>query len=144
MQLHITFEDASSNHVELRIILTYTVSFLSIYVLTTPFHQRQWRGEGGSTWQIHIFSVAVCNAWAVESSGYSNEVYSVFFNIPDFLLLKLAEIHVDPYIIQWIRSYLTNRTQMVVVGSEQSSVLPVILGVPQGSVLGPLLYNVTM
>ena len=56
----------------------------------------------------------------------------------DLLLLKLAEIHVDPYIIQWIQSYLTNRTQMVVVGREQSSVLPIVSGVPQSSILGPL------
>ena len=75
-----------------------------------------------------------------------NEVYSIFFDlrkafdsVPHCLLLqRLEEIGSDLYIVQWIRSYLTCRSQVVVIGGEQSSSLPA--GVPQGSVLGPLLF----
>ena len=40
----------------------------------------------------------------------------------------------------WIKSYLSDRTQMIVSGESRTSWVPTFLGVPQGSVLGPLLF----
>src|SRR6218665_2575700 len=40
----------------------------------------------------------------------------------------------------WIISYPSDRTQMIVSGESRTSWVPIFLGVPQGSVLGPLLF----
>ena len=53
---------------------------------------------------------------------------------------KLVRLNLNPLILQWLYSYLTNRQQKVVVGGEESGTMSVISGVPQGLILGPLLY----
>ena len=42
--------------------------------------------------------------------------------------------------LDWIRSFLSDRTQEVIYGGDRSSTSKVLFGVPQGTVLGPLLY----
>ena len=44
------------------------------------------------------------------------------------------------YVISWVRSYLTNRTSFVKIDSSSSPNTTTCTGVPQGSVLGPLLF----
>ena len=60
----------------------------------------------------------------------------------DILVNKLSMYNISEDFLKWVRNYLDHRSQYVVVGSAQSRMLPVYSGVPQGSVLGPLLYVV--
>ena len=55
-------------------------------------------------------------------------------------MLKLQGMGVDSLSIQWFKSYLTNRIQRTNVGKAVSSTRLVNIGVPQRSVLGPLLF----
>ncbi len=58
----------------------------------------------------------------------------------DRLLKKLRETTTDTYIIKWITEYLKERKQRVVIRGSKSNWLETYSGVPQGSVIGPLLF----
>ena len=57
-----------------------------------------------------------------------------------FLLMKLQASGLGDDILRWFKSYLSERKQLVDVSGTYSSVLSITCGVPQSSILGPLLF----
>ena len=55
---------------------------------------------------------------------------------------KLRHIGLSSQAILWFQRYLSSRYQTVRINSSLSDFLPVTTGVPQGSILGPLLFSV--
>ena len=43
-------------------------------------------------------------------------------------------------LLQWIKSYLSERKQKVIINGKESVVIEINAGVPQGSILGPLFF----
>ena len=58
----------------------------------------------------------------------------------DILLKKLYKYGIRGSAWNWVKSYLSNRKQYVSHGSEKSGTGNIEIGVPQGSILGPLLF----
>ena len=58
----------------------------------------------------------------------------------DCLIEKLNTYNLDTKVRSWIKSFLTNRTQRVIIDNCQSDEITVTSGVAQGSVIGPILF----
>ena len=95
----------------------------------------------------HIALTRLCDGWlsAINSSEIVGTVFLDFKKAFDLvnhsILLKKLSLYVkDSSSLAFFHSYLTNRSQYVFLNNESSSKGLVRYGVPQGSVLGPLLF----
>lgn len=82
---------------------------------------------------------------SMEGGSQVDVVYTDFekaFDRVDHIILlhKLYELGIRGNLLRWMESYLRNRSQAVVVGGFRSNFIGIPSGVPQGSILGPLLY----
>jgi len=56
------------------------------------------------------------------------------------LVPKMKQMGVNPYITTWIKDFHHNRSQQVLVKNKVTDRLPLLSGVPHGSVVGPSLF----
>ena len=70
--------------------------------------------------------------------------FSSAFNTiqPHLLLKRLIDLEISPSVVLWIRSFLCDRPQRVIVNGALSDQIVVNTGAPQGCTLSPLLFSV--
>ena len=125
-----------------RAVFTQVVDYLESNHLIHPAHHGFRSMHNTSTALLQMF-----DTWleALENDEISAVIMldlSAAFDVVDhnILLGKLALYGLDSASVDWFTSYLTCRSQCVFVEGALSDPLEVQAGVPQGSVLGPLLY----
>ena len=60
---------------------------------------------------------------------------------PEVLINKLFKLNFSKPFLHWLVSYLTDREQYIQINDKLSSKVTIQWGVPQGSILGPILFN---
>jgi retron-type reverse transcriptase len=126
-------------------IFNHLIKFTENHDLFHPF-QSGFRQHHS----CHTALTRICDSWLSAINNTKPEITgSVFLDLKkafdlvdhDILLMKLSMYFQNNDTIALLRSYLINRTQQVFLNGNFSNVCSVKCGVPQGSVLGPLLFG---
>ena len=90
-------------------------------------------------WCLHDWYTSYCSNTA-EYIVYT-DITKAFDSVSHpKLITVLRSYGLNAQLLEWIKNFLSNRHQVVKIKSSISPPLPILSGVPQGSVLGPLLF----
>ena len=133
---------SSWNKIFEKMIFVRMYKFLTKYNILTP---HQYGFIKGSSTDLAIYDLIEkqLNAKMLKKSSCTIylDISKAFDTVPrDILLKKLYHFGIRGPAYNLLKSYLSNRYQYTLVNGFMSELLPIDFGVPQGSILGPLLF----
>ena len=125
-----------------KILRTHIVHFMNKHNLFNK-HQHGFRAGRSCLSQLLEHFDQILDI--LEEGANVDVVYLDFakaFDKLDFKIVmkKISELGIEGNVYNWIQSFLKDRVQQVTIKRIKSDPMPVISGVPQGSVIGPLLF----
>ena len=141
------YRPISNLHTISKILERITMIRLVAHVEQSPSYNRYQsayrKGYSTETAILRLLNDVYCNAESKARTLLVQLDLSAAFDTIDIETLLLRAEHtfgISGCALLWLKSYLSNRSQFIRVGNQQSKCTVNEYGVPQGSVLGPLLF----
>ena len=125
-----------------RAVFLQIIEYFEANRLLHPSHHGFRANHNTTTALLEMYDTWVEAMDRGEATGVCFLDMSAAFDMvkPSILLKKLDLYGFDVTAITWIESYLRDRKQTVCIDGTCSRLLPLSVGVPQGSIIGPLMY----
>ena len=126
-----------------RVVHTQLMSYMDQHQFWHPQHHAYHSLHSTTTAMLSMHNSWVEAAEHGKITGMAMVDMSAAFDVVDIdLLLENCRIfNFSREAEQWMWSYLTEKSQCTTISGSTSSILPLVAGVPQGSILGPALYT---
>ena len=127
-----------------RAMFQQLVTYMDMHNFFNPNHHAYRSFHSTTTAMLQMYTTWLDALEKGDMAGVCMIDMSAAFDVVDtkLLLQKLELYGLDRNALQWVWSYLTYRSQAMYIEGSLSSFLPLEVGVPQGSILGPIFFTI--